>query len=205
MNHPAPAHADVVLYEVSYGAEHEPLCGRDAAGAPVLATALANTWDAETGARIDSADRFTFACQGGALYKCVEAGYKPWRSVETAEGVVSLADYHQACTRMLRADYCGDGRSFTRDGTEIDIHDILGVQTSDSAERPSFVHEAAWGPNGATCIAKTRFRLPELPQCVVDRISDTCESLASNATPASALSGVGLMNRSSTDNACLTQ
>ncbi len=197
---PDPANADVVLYEVSYGADHAPLCGHDAGGAPLLATALANTWDPATGNRIDSKDRFTFACQGGALYKCVAAGYKPWKSVESASGPASLADLHQACTRMIRADYCGDGRSFTRDGTEIDLYDGLAIQTPASLDRASFAFEAAWGPNGATCVSKTRYPLPALPQCVIDRMSDSCET-----TPSAQPGAVGLMNRSSKDNACLVQ
>ena len=32
---------------------------------------------------------------------------------------------------MLRVDYCGDGRSRTRDGTAVDIYDRVGVQRSD--------------------------------------------------------------------------
>ncbi len=68
---------------------------------------------------------------------------------------VSLADYHQACTRMARADYCGNGISHTQDGTEIDLYDRLGIQqlTKDSG----MVFEAAWGKDGAVFIARTRY------------------------------------------------
>ena len=38
---------------------------------------------------------------------------------------MSLASYHQACTRMARADYCGDGTSHTQDGTWIEYYDKL--------------------------------------------------------------------------------
>ena len=30
---------------------------------------------------------------------------------------------HEACVRMVRADYCGDGRSHTVDGMAIDVWD----------------------------------------------------------------------------------
>jgi hypothetical protein len=187
---PDPKNADVTLYVVSYGAEHQPLCGRDESGAPRLATALANLWDSRTGARIDASDRFTFACQGAALYKCVAAGYKPWKSAE-------LADAHQACTRMIRADYCGDGTSYTKDGTLIDMSDTLGVQSFETTERPDFALEATWGPNGATCVSKTRYRLSNVPSCLADRLKDSCEPSTA------AEGGVRLANRSSTANACL--
>lgn len=184
---PDAKNADVVLYDVSYGDAHEPLCGRDASGTPLRATAIANTWDERTGARIDSADRFTFACEGAALYKCVAAGYKPWQSA-------SLAAYHQACTRMIRADYCGDGSSFTKDGTLIDMSDARGLQAYETMARPDFAFEAAWGPDGATCIEKTRYPLTTIPQCVRDRLADSCGASGTS---------VGLTNRSATNNACL--
>ncbi len=194
---PEAKNADVVLYQISYGAGHEPLCGRDQGGAPVLATAIANSWDEKTGARVDAADTFTFACQGAALYKCVAAGYKPWKTVDSPKGPVSLADYHQACTRMIRADYCGDGTSYTLDGTLIDMADGLGIQSAETGDRADFAFEAAWGPDGAKCVSKTRYRLAALPQCLVDRMADTCD--APGAEPGS----VSLMNRSASDPRCL--
>ena len=188
-----PKNADVTLYEVTYGASREPLCGRDDSGAAILATALANAWDGNTGARIDDAERFTFACTTGALYKCVAAGYKPWTSA-------SMTDYHQACTRMLRADYCGDGSSFTKDGTLVDMNDALGVQSFETESRADFAFEAAWGPDGATCVSKTRYRLPHVPQCLVDRLADSCGGGA-EATERSG--GVALSNRSATETTCI--
>jgi uncharacterized protein YjbI with pentapeptide repeats len=186
---PDPKNADVTLYAVSVGADRQALCGRDEGGAPILATALGGTWDGRTGARIDSADRFTFACQGGALYKCVDAGYKPWTSAE-------MAEYHQACTRMIRADYCGDGRSFTKDGTMIDMGDALGVQSFATTSRADFAFEATWGPNGATCVEKTRFRLPHVPSCLADRLKDSCDGATTEG-------GVKLANRSTATPACI--
>jgi hypothetical protein len=73
-----------------------------------------------------------------------------------------MADYHQACTRMTRADYCGDGSSFTKDGTLIDMSDALGVESFETESRADFAPEASWGPTGATCVSKTRYRLPHV-------------------------------------------
>ena len=115
---------------------------------------LFGTWDG-SGARHDDDRKATFACETGALAKCATWGYKPW--AYDVYGI-SMADVHQACTRMVRADYCGNGRSHTTLGTVIDHYDSVGVATSQwpgsAGERPPF--EAAWLPNGAACFAATR-------------------------------------------------
>jgi hypothetical protein len=120
------------------------------------ALAVSGTWDA-SGAHHDAPGKLTFACQNGAIAKCILWGYKPWAS----HNGQSLSDLHQACTRMARADYCGDGRSHTFQDNTIDMYDRLGVleRTAEASEewnpaRASF--EAAWAPDGATCLARTR-------------------------------------------------
>ena len=120
------------------------------------ALAVSGVWDA-SGAHHEDPDKLTFACENGAITKCILWGYKPWASRDGQ----SLADAHQACTRMARADYCGDGRSHTHENTALDIYDRFGVltRTTESSAawdtaRASF--EAAWAPDGATCLARTR-------------------------------------------------
>ena len=56
---------------------------------------------------------------------------------------------------MARADYCGDGRAHTRDGTKVNLYDRFGIQNRD--DEPALVFEAAWGPYGAIYIKKTRY------------------------------------------------
>jgi len=120
------------------------------------ALAVGGTWD-RTGAHHDAPSALTFACETGAIAKCVRWGYKPWETV----GGEPVAPLHQACTRMARADYCGDGQSHTRDGTLIDIYDASHLlartvrpTTIWQPDRASF--EAAWGPDGAVCLARAR-------------------------------------------------
>jgi len=120
------------------------------------ALAVSGTWDA-TGAHQSNPGKLTFACENGAITKCISWGYAPWADRKGQ----SLASLHQACTRMVRADYCGNGRSHTHEDTTIDMYDRLGVlaRTSEASadwdpERASF--EAAWAPDGATCLARTR-------------------------------------------------
>lgn len=160
---PADATGETLLYTLtavnpSTGAV-ENLCQADAAGV-AKAIPVGGTWSS-SGAHTPSATQFTFGCTKGVIAKCVRWGYKPWKVIAGR----SLVDYHQACTRMARADYCGEGVSYTQDGTEIDLYDDLGIQQRSPANLLSpTVFEAAWGPQGAFCISKTRWlNLATLP------------------------------------------
>lgn len=131
-------------------------CGEPPEGPRPRALAMSGVWN-ERGAHEAQPGRFTFACETGAIAKCVDWGYRPW---EIKDGR-SMADLHQACTRMARADYCGDGHSHTRDGTIIDVYDVLRVQTqTQSLSRkwdPSrAIFDALWLPDGAACLAHPR-------------------------------------------------
>lgn len=74
-------------------------------------------------------------------------------------GGESLWDYHQACVRMIRADYGGDGVAHTRDGTRIDVFDRLGIQRP-ARDPGNLQFEAGWNADGAACVR--RARIPEL-------------------------------------------
>ncbi|HEU4412347.1 MAG TPA: ADYC domain-containing protein [Polyangiaceae bacterium] len=137
-----------VTYNTSSGRKH--LCGLDASGQPVLAVPVMGTWNYGQGvpgggAFTPSATHFTFACRGAAIAKCVELGYRPWQA---APGGGTLQNHLAACTRALRADYCGDGTSWTVDGTTINLYDAAGVQ----ADTESWGFEAEWTANGARFI-----------------------------------------------------
>ena len=56
---------------------------------------------------------------------------------------------------MVRADYCGNGMSHTRDGTPIDVYDRLGIQQP--TETSGMVFEAAWTPDGAVFVHRLRW------------------------------------------------
>jgi hypothetical protein len=98
----------------------------------------------------DGAGGFSFTCTSGAEGKCVRMGYRPW---ENQDGL-PLSDLHRACVHMLCADYGGDDHPTTRDGTSVDIFDRFGIQTSEKADGMQF--EAAWGADGALCVAHPR-------------------------------------------------
>lgn len=139
-----------------------PYCGGD-----VPAIVVPGSWDAR-GRYDDDPARTTFACTNGAVAKCVGLGYAPWRAVDGE----SLAPELAACVRMIRADYCGDGGTHTRDGTPIAVWDARGIlrRGAQESEHPRF--EAAWSPDGAEYLAA-----PRLGQSLTDIVAACPERL----------------------------
>ena len=111
---------------------------------------LNGTWN-DHGKHQPSDSLITFACSNGVIAKCVRWGYRPWK----LRAGISMQVLHQTCTHMARADYCGDGRPHTRDGTKINIYDRFDIQKRD--DEPELKFEAAWGPDGAVFLNKTRY------------------------------------------------
>lgn len=173
------ANTDLWFYTVSYQTSSgwSPLCGLDSANHPVQAIAVAGTWGpqgTDAAAYVQSASQFTVACRAKTIAKCVELGYK------TFDG---YADQLQACVRLLRADYCGDGTPHTVDGTTLNLFDDVGVQSDTEAWQP----EAAWDADGATCInsnASPRYLLvsPTPPSCAKNLMSSSCGTKFSGST-----------------------
>ncbi|WP_437777829.1 ADYC domain-containing protein [Sorangium sp. So ce1097] len=131
------------------------ICGEGIEAIPVR-----GTWDEVTGAHSDDGSSFTFGCQGAAIGKCAEWGYHGGARQAECSGSVcegrDLSYLHQACVRLVRADYCGDGVPHTRIGTAIDIWDALGIQTETEGSGMSL--EAEWSVDGAACVKHTRWR-----------------------------------------------
>jgi hypothetical protein len=150
---PKDPRKETYLYTVFYldpvDSQWKNLCQPDAENVAKVIP-LKGEWD-KTGAYIESSKLVTFSCTSGVLGKCVRFGYKPWKNIQGQ----SLRDFHQACTRMVRADYCGNGNSHTREGTLINIYDVLNIQTP--TPNNGMVFEAAWRPEGATCINRPRW------------------------------------------------
>jgi len=127
-------------------------------------------WNTTDGSMVQQPNAVTLACTGGAIEKCVGFGYRPWANGTSCIGwsneqfcwPVSLVDYLQACTRMIRADYCGNGTSYTVDGTVLNIYDYLSppIQSFATNTGENWQFEARWTPDGAMCLTKPRH--PEL-------------------------------------------
>lgn len=149
----AQSAGDVWSYQVSalVSGAWQSLCV-DAAGNPSFADSVNGTWNLQQGvagggAYQPGASDFTFACRGSSIAKCVELGYKPWLGYDA-----ELA----ACVRALRADYCGDGTSYTVAGTDVNLYDDVGVEPDTN----DWTIEAAWTADGAACVTSaqaTRF------------------------------------------------
>lgn len=148
----------VWLYSVSVLSDNGPmpLCGL-ANGTPIPAIAVRGYWD-KAASYVDESDNFTFGCINAAVGKCARWGYQPWATAQECRNnsckTRTLADWHRACVRLVRADYCGDGVSHTRSGTRINVYDQLGIQKTAS---PGWEVEAEWGKDGASCIGHTRW------------------------------------------------
>jgi hypothetical protein len=91
---------------------------------------------------VDEHGAVQLVCTSGAIGKCIRWGYPPARKA-----------LHEACIRMVRADYGGDGATATRDGTMISFCDRAGVHRC-PATAPAL--EAIWAPLGAVCVARPR-------------------------------------------------
>jgi len=120
---------------------------------------LEGTWD-ETGAW--SSDGITLACTAGVLSKCVRSwGYKPWATLTDDQGVEhSMHDLHLPCVRAARADYKGDGESFTKDGTMVDLYDNYGFNQKVSELDPTLMaaDEAVFDKDGAWLMSTVRWQ-----------------------------------------------
>ncbi len=119
--------------------------------------------------------QLSLSCTSGAMGKCVLRGYRPWANGPSGE---PLAPYFEACVRMFRADYCGTGQSFTRDGERIALWDDIDINRPGAAGD----FEAAWGPKGAVCLRRVRVETVAslttvLAYCpaLAERVRDDCE------------------------------
>lgn len=55
------------------------------------------------------------------------------------------SEIHQSCVRLARADYCGDGVPYTKNGTLIAVSDFQGI-VAPEADPGDMLFEAGWGP-----------------------------------------------------------
>jgi hypothetical protein len=85
---------------------------------------------------------------------------------------VTTIPERQAMLRMLRADYCGNGGSYTEDGTPLRYADRYhwhpdGIDLTQSWQRA--LVEAVWDHNGAVCLDLPRLVDPSTISCPVPR------------------------------------
>ncbi|PCC69616.1 hypothetical protein SAMN02745121_06424 [Nannocystis exedens] len=101
-----------------------------------------------------SPDWITIACRGNAVFKMKQMGYGPNQNFPGQSAPASPRQ-RQATIRMITADYCGDGTSFTADGTALDWQNL--AETLAPHEPPSWSDvEALWDEDGALCLSNPR-------------------------------------------------
>ncbi|WP_424969870.1 ADYC domain-containing protein [Dinoroseobacter sp. S76] len=158
------------LHQVSFlnpeGGAWEPLCHPGPFGLQ-MAVALPGSSTADGGYRALPEGRFNFTCTAGAHVKCLRLGYAPGGIGPEAARRTAL---HVACTRMMRADYCGTGVPHTVAGRKIEV---FARHDPPRAPRLGQV-EAIWGADGAICLARPR--VPE--RFPLDEILNACPRLA---------------------------
>ena len=97
-------------------------------------------------------NKFIFACTAtGVAAKCARGwGYRPW--AETTAYVFNpaanfgagawepktfgLRDYYNVCKDAAQAAYCQDGRSYTKNGTQVDLFDTRQIIWPNTIENP---------------------------------------------------------------------
>ena len=124
----------------------------------------------------DDKGGFELTCTSGAIGKCVRWGYRFW---EEKPGGPPLHALHQACIHMTRADYGGDGSTFTRDGTIIYMCDRFGVRPC--VENAPMQFEAAWGVDGAVCVARPRVAEITTLEALAEKYPGLASHLGANA------------------------
>lgn len=153
---PAAEAADVLLHDLSVESAPgvwSPLCDPDIKGRRA-AFPMQGRWNGNRFVA-DGAAWF-LTCASGSQAKCRLWGFDPWGN----DAGKPLRDLYEACQHMLRADYDGTGNAHTRDGTTIDGWGDIGGEVPATLNDPAFAFEAGWGPDGAVCVARTRW--PEL-------------------------------------------
>jgi hypothetical protein len=170
------SNTDVHLYKISFQATDgswQPLCNRktyvDRSGVTYdtydsgMAVLLPGYWEIATGDYVAATTtKFAIGCWQGTIAKCVRWGYKPWKSITPLAGgaAISLKNLHLACVRGAMADYCGDGSSFTVNGTMVDVFDRYGFIKKEAewnAFPRMFSEESSFDVTGAGCVEKARW------------------------------------------------
>ncbi|MCB9567726.1 MAG: hypothetical protein H6710_11035 [Myxococcales bacterium] len=143
---------DRLVYTFTYDIGSGPLatCAEDSAAgarAVLYGDLTVNTLSGDITSRPNT---IYFGCISGAVGKAALHGYAP---DSPSEPSVSL-DMFETAVRAVRADYCGDGTSYTNVGNRLTYKDREGINTHTEA---SYTTEALWNEGGgARCVNRRR-------------------------------------------------
>ncbi len=103
------------------------------------------TVDTKSGKIGERPNTLYIACVSAAVGKAGAWGFKPWD--------IGYEDFTTA-VRTVRADYCGDGVSWTKPGNALQLADVWGYS---GFVNPAGKTEAIWGDSGAQCLGTPRW------------------------------------------------
>jgi hypothetical protein len=134
----------------------------------------------------------------GAISRCLrDPRYEP----DDTDGDKNLT----ACIRMTRADYCGDGKSYTYIGTNIDVHDDKKHMKEYNKNKEcgdGRCFEASWSERGAECVAHTRWKDVDITKiCQQNPFTDSSQAGVLCRSDSPRLNKQSLFTRSRT-NSC---
>ena len=158
----APSNTPLYTFSYETGTSEQevytcPLAGQ---GSELTAAVFDNLHvDEFSGAMSDRPNTLYIGCIAGATGKAATWHYKPYQ-LQASYGLDLGLRLFEASVRMVRADYCGDGQSWTQPGTPLYIDDKLGANAAIPVAalwgQPMPVSEAVWGLNGALCLDDPR-------------------------------------------------
>ncbi len=128
------------------------ICDADASGSHAAIPVRNISVDRDTGDLSARNSTAYLACTSGAIGKAITWGYKPWQR--------SLNDFEVA-TRMVRADYCFDGNSWTTEGTALQVRDSYNINDFAIDTEPT---EVVWTTSGVACMTQPRNATYTAPQ-----------------------------------------
>lgn len=119
-----------------------------------------------SGRYVRDAQYMGITCWDGTAAKCMRWGYRPWRSLfHSTAGTIQLEPLWLSCVRAAKADYCGNGVSFTETGRQIDLWDRYGfiakspendLWLDSNGRAEAFSDESAFDTQGAVCLVRER-------------------------------------------------
>ena len=111
----------------------------------------------------------TLACRDQAAYKMKRLSYGPHGDLLSAvPRAGATADQRQSTLKMLTADYCGTGTSFTVTGTPLYWRNHAGTVVFEPLLVKLTAVEALWDADGAICLTTPR-------RATLDDVAAECE------------------------------
>ncbi len=160
----------------------EPACTEDT---DPLTNAVVGSWalvyddiqlNTDTGVISPREHSLYLGCISAAVGKAGNWGYPSWE-LGTKDFTTSV--------RVVRADYCADGESWTKKGNALQVNDVWGYSGFVNANTPT---EAIWNEKGAACLGTPRWinqftyndvscNGQQLPECKDAKLADVADAV----------------------------